>query len=77
MSTNKHINVFVAVMMAFVTMFSTILLYFSADEEVVAAFLASSECRYEELFDQYHVMEIDIRIDENDFADILSNPTDE
>lgn len=77
MSTNKHINVFAAVMMAAVTLFSTVLLYFSANEEVVAAFSPSSECSYEELFDQYHVMEIEISMEEEDFADILENPTAE
>lgn len=77
MSTNKHINVFAAVMMAVVTLFSTVLLHFSENEEVVSAFSPSSECRYEELFDQYHVMEIEISMEEEDFADILENPTAE
>lgn len=77
MSTNKHINIFAAVMMAVVILFSTVLLHFSANEEVVSAFSPSSECRYEELFDRYHVMEIEISMEEEDFADILENPTAE
>ena len=74
MSTNKHINVFIAVMMALVTGFSAVLLYFSTNEEVAAAFSPVSESGYEKLFDQYHVMEIEIHIAEEEFADILENP---
>jgi len=77
MSTNKHIHVFIAVMMTLVTGFSAVLLYFSTNEEVVAAFSPSTEFDYEELLNQYHVMEIEIHIEEDELADILENPLDE
>jgi len=70
-------NAFAAIMMALVTMFSAVLLCFSTNEEVTAAFSPSAECGYGELFDKYHVMEIEIRIDEAEFADILENPAAE
>lgn len=74
MITNKHINIFIAVMMALVTGFSAVLLYYLADEEVVAAISPSSEPGYGKILDQYHVMEIEIHIDEEVFAEILESP---
>lgn len=77
MSTNKYINIFITIMMTFAVLFCLVLVFFSANGETEVVSASVSEFGYKNLLDQYHVMEVDICIDEREFADILENPTEE
>ncbi len=77
MSTNKYINIFAAVLMAIVVIITAVFTGFSNNEEFVDAFSYSAECTYEDLFDPYEVMEIEISMAEEDFEAMLENPTAE
>ncbi len=74
MSTNKYINIFAAILMAIVVVLTAVVTGFSKNEDFVEAFSYSAECSYEDLFDAYEVMEIEISIAEEDFEAILENP---
>ena len=77
MSTNKYINIFAAVLMAIVVVLTAVVTGFSQNEDFVEAFSYNAECSYEDLFDAYEVMEIEISIAEEDFEAMLENPTAE
>lgn len=77
MSTNKYINIFITVMMTFAVLFCLVLVFFSANGETEVVSASVSEFGYKNLLDRYHVMEVDICMDEREFADILENPTEE
>lgn len=77
MSTNKYINAFSAIVMTIAVVPVAVFTVFSHKEDFVSAFSYSAECRYEDLFDQYEVMEVDISMEEENFETMLENPTAE
>ena len=68
MSTNKYINIFITVMMTFAVLFCLVLVFFSANGETEVVSASVSEFGYKNLLDRYHVMEVDICMDEREFA---------
>lgn len=77
MSTNKYINIFAAVLMAIVVVLTAVVTGYSKNEDFVEAFSYNAECSYEDLFDAYEVMEIEVSMAEEDFEAMLENPTAE
>lgn len=77
MSSSKYFNAVVAIVVVLAIIFTSILLYFSGNEDVVEVMSSSVEMPYEALFDQFEIMEIDIRIDTDDWQDMLANPLEE
>ncbi len=75
MSTHKYIDKIIAVMMALAVLATGIVTYLvQTNPETVEAFAYIAQCSYENLFNQYEVMEVDIAISEENWEDILANP---
>ncbi len=77
MSSGKYFNRIVATAVALAVALTSVLLYFSSDEAVVKAMSSSVSMPYEELFDRFEVMEIEVLIDTKEWEDMLENPLDE
>lgn len=77
MSSGKYFNRIVAITVVLAVALTSVLLYFSSDEAVVEAMSSSVSMPYEELFDQFEVMEIEVLIDTKEWEDMLENPLDE
>ncbi|MCM1181903.1 MAG: CotH kinase family protein [Roseburia sp.] len=75
MSTHKYVDKIIAGIMALAVLATGMITYLvQAKPEAVEAFAYTAQCSYEKLFDQYAVMEVDIAISEENWADILANP---
>ena len=74
MSTSKFFDVIVAVVLVLALGLTSALLYLGNRESAVETMASVRDVPYEEIFDQFQVMEIEIGISEADFADMLSNP---
>ncbi len=77
MSSGKYFNRIVATAVVLAVTLTSVLLYFSSDEAVVKAMSSSVSMPYEELFDRFEVMEIEVLIDTKEWEDMLENPLDE
>ncbi len=77
MNSGKYFNRIVATAVALAVALTSVLLYFSSDEAVVKAMSSSVSMPYEELFDRFEVMEIEVLIDTKEWEDMLENPLDE
>ncbi len=77
MSFGKYFNRIVATAVALAVALTSILIYFSSDEAVVKAMSSFVSMPYEELFDRFEVMEIEVLIDTKEWEDMLENPLDE
>lgn len=74
MSTSKYFNAIAAVVLAAAVLFTSVLFYLSKDEEFVEAMSYSKTLPYEEMFDQFQIMEIAVELEQEDWEDILKNP---
>ncbi len=74
MSTSKFFDAIVAVVLVLALGLTSALLYLGNRESVVETMASACDIPYEEIFDQFQVMEIEIRLSETDWADMLTNP---
>lgn len=74
MSASKFFDAIVAVALVLALGLASVLLYFGNQESVVANMAFVLDFPYGELFDQFQVMEIEIELSDDDWADMLSNP---
>ncbi len=74
MSTSKFFDAIVAVVLVLALGLTSALLYFGNQESVMQTMASALDFPYGELFDQFQVMEIEIELSDEDWADMLSNP---
>ncbi|WP_040196959.1 CotH kinase family protein [Candidatus Soleaferrea massiliensis] len=75
MITSRHINVFISVLLAVAVIFTGVLMF---TPNAVGVYAASSQPQYAaKLFDKNSVMEIDILVDKDEWAEMLENATAE
>ncbi len=77
MISSKYYNIITAVVLMIVLCFTSVFLFLGYQPDVVDAMALSEEMPYEKVFNQYEVMEIAISIAEEDWQDMLANPTAE
>ncbi len=74
MSTGRFLDAVAAVVLVFTLGITSALLYFGQQEDVVEAMAPVREFPYGEVFDRFQVMEVEITVSEEDWADMLANP---
>ncbi len=74
MSTGRFLDAVAAVVLVFTLGITSVLLYFGQQEDVVEAMAPVREFPYGEVFDRFQVMEVEITVSEEDWADMLANP---
>ncbi len=77
MSTSKYFNMIVAVTLAAAVLFASLLYYLSGNEKFVKAMSYQAKLPYEEMFDQFEILQVDIELAVEDWEDMLANPLDE
>lgn len=74
MSTSRFLDAVAAVVLVFTLAVTSVLLYFGGRADVVEAMAPVREFPYGEVFDRFQVMEVEIAISGEDWADMLANP---
>lgn len=74
MSSSRFFDRIAAAVLVCAIVFTAVFLYLSQDKAVVEAMSSVTGMPYEELFDKFQVMEVEIEISDEDWADILENP---
>ena len=76
MSTSRFFNAVTAVAVAFALLTASVMFYFSG-QEAAEAMAQVRKMPYARIFDRFQVMQVEIGISEEDWADMLSNPLEE
>ncbi len=74
MSTSRFLDAVAAAVLVFTLTVTSVLLYFGGRADVVEAMAPVREFPYGEVFDRFQVMEVEIAISGEDWADMLANP---
>ena len=74
MSSSKYFDAVTAAAVALAVIFSFVFLGVSGNTQTAQAMSSSVNMPYEELFDQFEVMEIEISIDNDDWQAMLDDP---
>lgn len=77
MSSSKYFDVFTAVVLVAALGLTSVLLYFGRQSTTAEAMSMAVNMPYEEIFDKFQVMEIEINISQEDWTDMLDNPLEE
>ncbi len=74
MSASKYFNMIVAAAMAAAVFFTSLLYYLSGNQKFVEAMSYQAAMPYEEMFDQFEILQVEIELTQEDWEDILANP---
>lgn len=77
MSSSRFLDGAAAAALTLAVVFTAVLLGFSKNQTVAEAMKPVTEMPYEALFDKFQIMEVEIEISNEDWADLLENPLDE